>query len=771
MIANGLYRHLWLILLALLSLAALPVTAQHLEPVSLQLKWKHEFQFAGFYMAKELGYYRDAGLDVEIREVAPDTHVIDEVLSGRATYGLSDSTLIYERLRRRPVVALAAIFQRSPIALMTLKSSGIKTALDLRGKRLMTFNTENNISLLTTLRSQGVALNEVTLAPHTFDINDLINGTVDAYAVYSSDQPYQLQQRGIEYNLINPVEYGFDFYGDILFTSEQEMASHGNRSQRFRQASLMGWRYALKHIDETIGVIQQKYNSQQRSRELLQFEADVLKQLAESADAPLGTITREKVETIAHLYNVLNIQPAPNNPSETQSVLEGFIFKEGKTFLTPREQQFLASHRIEISSTGTWPPFNVLNSDGHLEGIAIDYWDLIRRNSGIDSRTTVADSWSAVVDNIRNKKAAATVSTTRTREREAFALFSKPYASFPFAIATTHDQGFISDANQLNGKEVAVGKGYTAHNIMAKHYPEVVLIPVKNLGEALDLLSRGEVYAAVDVLPALTYSISQLGYSNLKISGTTAFNFDISIMVRDDYPELVSIINKGIDAISEDQKKVIYNKWVAVNYQKGTDYGLIWRLGLPLLLLLVIFTVWNKRLQREVRRRKALESKYEQLASTDTLTSICNRYKIDNLLTRQIDITKRYQRPLSVIFIDLDGFKHINDTFGHKAGDTTLVSFAKLIQGLIRSSDFFGRWGGEEFMIILPETPINQAVILAEKLRQQVEDFTFDVIGNLTCSFGVTQLTQEDSEESLVARADMGLYQAKRQGKNRVTII
>ena len=202
-------------------LFTLPLFADHSDPqkISLQLKWKYTYQFAGFYMAKEKGYYKEAGLDVDIREIKNGVDILKDVLAGRSTYGLSDSALILDRLRGGDVIALKAIFQKSPIALMSLKSSGINKIEDLIGKKIMMPKlTSQNASIMAMLKSSGITSKTSDIIPMRFNINDLIEQKTDAFSVYISNQPYLLKEKGIGYNLFSPHDYGYNFYGDILYT-------------------------------------------------------------------------------------------------------------------------------------------------------------------------------------------------------------------------------------------------------------------------------------------------------------------------------------------------------------------------------------------------------------------------------------------------------------------------------------------------------------------------------------------------------------------------
>ena len=154
-------------------------------------------------------------------------------------------------------------------------------------------------------------------------------------------------------------------------------------------------------------------------------------------------------------------------------------------------------------------------------------------------------------------------------------------------------------------------------------------------------------------------------------------------------------------------------------------------------------------------------------ANTDRLTQIPNRAYMILQLEYMMKHSRRNDLPLSVIFLDIDHFKHINDTYGHRSGDGVLVELSSLMSQRLRESDILGRWGGEEFVIILPQTALKEAIGVAEKLRQMIESHRFDH-GKATCSLGVAQMIEDDTDETLVHRADAMLYVAKSHGRNQV---
>ncbi|WP_240315626.1 diguanylate cyclase [Sporosarcina sp. PTS2304] len=183
----------------------------------------------------------------------------------------------------------------------------------------------------------------------------------------------------------------------------------------------------------------------------------------------------------------------------------------------------------------------------------------------------------------------------------------------------------------------------------------------------------------------------------------------------------------------------------------------------------------NEMLELKVTERtKQLENiqvELEHLANTDRLTQVPNRVRLDHVLEHEFTQVQTGSVPLSVIMIDLDYFKSVNDTFGHQVGDYVLVDAARLFTSTIRKKDTLGRWGGEEFLVICPSTPLEDALQLAERLRVQLEQHCFLTVGQKTASFGVASYVSSDSLNSMISRCDKALYKAKENGRNRVEYI
>ena len=176
-------------------------------------------------------------------------------------------------------------------------------------------------------------------------------------------------------------------------------------------------------------------------------------------------------------------------------------------------------------------------------------------------------------------------------------------------------------------------------------------------------------------------------------------------------------------------------------------------------------------LKMEATERKAAIEELEMLAVTDPLTTLINRRKFNELLGYEIERNQRYRADLSLIMCDIDHFKQINDSFGHDVGDSALKIFSEAIKKNIREVDIFARWGGEEFMILMPNAKITDANTKAEKLRKVIEDINITMVDTFTASFGVTNFSDNDTMESFIKRADEALYQAKDKGRNAVAAV
>lgn len=287
-----------------------------LDKVTLQLKWSHAYQFAGYYAAKEMGYYQDAGLDVQINPLKPGGDVLHEVASGNANFGTGTSGILLARQDGIPVVALAAIFQHSPYVLIARKFKDGQTIHDLDGKPILLRRLSDE--LMVYLKREHInQKNVIASAPGMDTVEKLISGKVSAISGYISNEPYVLKSLGFLYELYSPRSAGIDIYGDNLFTTEAEIKKHPERVELFRRASLKGWEYAVNHPEKMLELLR-KY-APATSPQKLDFEISKINPLIRSDLVPIGFMNEGRWNHTVEIF-----KEAGGLHSNFQ--LEGFVY-------------------------------------------------------------------------------------------------------------------------------------------------------------------------------------------------------------------------------------------------------------------------------------------------------------------------------------------------------------------------------------------------------------------------------------------------------------
>lgn len=308
----------------LLVLAALFVSDAAATPheVNLQLKWYHQFQFAGYYAAADQGFYEDEGLKVNIIEGGAGTDGITALTSGHSQYAITDAEVVLDRLQGKPIVAIAAIFQHSPYILLSRDDRGIRSVSDLLGKKVMFEDGQGGVQFKAVLLREGMSINDLHALPHSWNIEDLVEGKVDAISAYATIEPYQLQARGIKPAMLHSKDYGIDFYGDTLVTSEAEAKQHPLQVEAMIRATRKGWEYALSHPDEIIDHILQLPGVKERglTREILRQESEAIRPYILPDVVEIGHMNPGRWQHIAEVFGEIGEAPKHAN-------LEGFLYE------------------------------------------------------------------------------------------------------------------------------------------------------------------------------------------------------------------------------------------------------------------------------------------------------------------------------------------------------------------------------------------------------------------------------------------------------------
>lgn len=283
-----------------------------LTPVRVQLNWRHQFEFAAFYAAQAQGYYREAGLDIEFREIGTVTDLVGEVTSGRAQFGVTNGSLILEHARGKPVLALGALMQHSAVALLASRERGVSSVGDLEGKTVQC-PTHSCDEIKAYLKISGVNIDKIdfvgALADLSIDLTDRFE-TVDATEAYSTSAEYLVKGREHLYILLLPRSAGIDLYGNILFTDDAMLQAHPQLVARFRKATFRGLAYATEHPEEVVDLIISKYNTQNRTREHLLHEARKLHELTRTDLVEPGYMSVGRWGHTRDVYAAIGALPA-----------------------------------------------------------------------------------------------------------------------------------------------------------------------------------------------------------------------------------------------------------------------------------------------------------------------------------------------------------------------------------------------------------------------------------------------------------------------------
>lgn len=563
------YRRLAAVLAWLVFIFASPARAatgapDELLDITLQLQWKHQFEFAGHYMAIEKGFYARRGLRVHLREYKEGLDVVAEVLSGRADYGLFHSGVIQARLEGKPVILLANYYKRLPLVVLT--RPGIKRLADLRGKRLMAAEKDFASPLFKlAFDSEGLVVGEdLDIVPHTFDTEPFMRGEVDAMVAYLTNEPFYLEQADIPFNVLDLYPYMRSLGDMYLFTSTTQAVRRPRQTQAFIEATNAGWRYALEHPQETVDVILAHY-SQRKSRAALLYEARKTEDMLRPLPLPIGGVYPALIKDVAAL-----LTRQQNLPEQD---LDGFIFHPEdfthRIELSPQEQAWLSAHpRIRLGIDRGWQPYVKTLENGDVVGVEADL--LARINALTGARIQLqAGHWPELVEQARRGELDGLAMSAAHPERAAYFSFTNsPYNSYKY-IYVRKDATF-QRIEELYGKRVGLLRGNLGEHKMLQARAGIIPVPLdSNLALSTALLN-GELDAAISGISLLSF-IREALLPNLKIAFPVPDSkIQLRYSIRKDAPELLSIINKALAALEVSEIQEILHKWGAAYQSPGT---------------------------------------------------------------------------------------------------------------------------------------------------------------------------------------------------------
>lgn len=710
-------------------------------------------------MAKEKGFYKQSGLDVTLLEYENGIDIEDEVLSKKADFGISNTPVMIKDRVLQPTVILATYLHHSPLVFAT--QPDIKSPAQLNGKKIMATEYEYYQSSLSLLMSHFFI--KGTYVPHSFGIEEFKNKEVDVLSVFISNEIYELNKQNVPYNIIDPYDYGFIAHAMNLFSSYEYAQKNPKKIQNFLKATKTGWQYALEHTDETIDIIHKKYNTTKTVEELI-YESKVIKKLMLLEKYDIGEVDKDSLQ---RMYTQLSKTSKLLVNQRSKVIVFDDMLKGGninELFFTKEENNFLAKKgAITLCAEPNWMPFEGFK-DGKYIGMIAEYFELVKEKSNINIQVKATKDWIECLDFIKEGKCDIVGTASPTVSRIKYMNFTDPYMKSPLVLITKSNQPFVYDIEDVKEKRIGITKGYASAEILRDKYPKINIIDVDSIKDGLQKVENGNLYGYIDNLSVTASNIQSSFIGILKVSARLNIDDELTIGSRKDEPLLNSIFQKVIESIDDSEVRAIVNHWITVKESVNADYAFLWKIFGGIFIVFVLFSIYSYQLKKN-------NKKLEQLSREDALTKIGNRLKLNEVLEETYQYTKRYENESGVILLDIDNFKHVNDTYGHIFGDETLKKFAQILKNNIRQTDKLGRWGGEEFLIVCLNTKAENLKVVAEGLRKSIEDDAFLKEKGITASFGLSVFDGTKDIEAVVDKADKSLYKAKSDGKNRVCFV
>ncbi|GLO60687.1 hypothetical protein MACH09_11950 [Vibrio sp. MACH09] len=736
------------------------------DVVYVQLRWHHQFQFAGYYAALEKGFYKQEGIDVQIRNGDPLHQPVSEVLSERAQYAVGNSEVLYQRLQGEPLIALASIFQHSPSVLLTRKSSGIRSVHDLIGKKVMLANKLEDADFLTMLLNEGVAFSQLNVVPSSYDLNDLINGNVDAFNSYITNEPYVLKQKNIEYNVIDPVSYSVDFYSDIFFTSEQEVEQHPERVKAMLRATLKGWLYAMENTDEIIDILKEKYHVK-KSRDHLRYEAEEMRKLILPNLIQIGHMNPKRWQHMADTFIKAGLIDSDEN-------LEGFVYTDNPiqlprwivvTLIAALTLLLLISsitfylHRFNRQLALTQKTLQ--ESEQRFKAIsAATYGGIVIHDNGV---VLECNEGLSVITGFSYQELIGINGLTLIAPEEVKQVLRYIHSGFADAYESI---GIRKDGTRyplsIKGKNITY-KGKEARVIEINDITDR-----KKTEEQLRLAASVFTHAREGIM--ITNSAGQIVEVNETFSQITGYSRD-------------EVIGKNPRLLSSGKHNAQFYRemWGALLDERQWT-GEIWnskKSGEVYAVLATISAVSDAHdntknyvsLFIDITPMKQHQQQLEHIALYDPLTSLPNRVLLAERLSCSMEDSQQLGLSVAVAYLDLDGFKKINDCYGHDVGDELLIKLSQNMDRSLREGDTLARIGGDEFVVVMGEIEkvADCELVLQRLLQAAMRPINID--GHrlqVSTSIGVTLYPQDGVDADLLMRhADQAMYVAKQTGKNR----
>ncbi len=659
-------RNLIILLLCIVSLSAAAVEEKKIEKISLQLPWKYQFQFAGFIAAKEKGFYKDVGLDVEFKEYQDGLQIEDEVLKGISTYGVHNSSTLVDYLKGKPIKLVASFFKRS--ALVMIVKPEIRSPKDLIGKRIMSSIDEDFVlNFKPFLDFYNINIDDIELVNHTYSIDEFVEGKVDGLTAFISNEVHKLDKKGIQYNVFDPSNENLYILQMELFTSADEIKKHPSRAIDFRNATIRGWQYALTHKEELIDIIHQKY-APELSIEDLFYEANGIEKLILPHTYDIGSIDK----------NFLNKQMAFFNKHfnlDHQKELSNFIFNyeyvNQSLYLSEVEKQYIQQNPvIKVCTYADQYPIDGVKK-GKITGIMSDVFNDLAQTTSLSFEAVASNSKEDLQNKVKEGECQILSAFGTNSESYPTLRATKPFMNVHFTLISKLDKSFVLSPEELANTTIVVQKP-SFKSYLHSLYPYIDIVVESDKNKMVKMLLSSKAYAIASLDLQADYLIDKYGYGKLKINGFLAKEYPApaSIGIQKSEPVLYEIIEKALTRISKDRMDNILNTWRTTRYQKTMDYSLVFKIvGVMGVILLVMLYYqrklrsFNKELEKEVSEQTKRLRDYNKTLQESVEQKVQELIAKDELLTQQSKqavmgemvsmIAHQWRQPLNTITLQI----------------------------------------------------------------------------------------------------------------------
>ncbi len=443
-----------------------------------------------------------------------------------------------------------------------------------------------------------------------------------------------------------------------------------------------------------------------------------------------------------------------------------------KIHYTEAEKSWLLRHPvIRLGALSNWPPIEFVDDEGEFVGVTRDLMHIIEKRAQVSIEVKLFDEWANVLKALENAEIDMVASMEKTIDRERFAVFTEGYWPQHWGLITPGGKADVTSLAQLDGKRLAIVKGYQLIPFIHEHFPKILLQIVPDAPSGFAAVRNGQADAFIDGMVALASELREGKYRDLNFSLVDDVEPAMERFgIRKDYQVLAEVLNKVINSITDDEKKQILENWFEIKIASGIETAKVLQFGALVVVIFLLIIMWNRRLSSEINLRRAIEEKMKHMATHDELTQLPNRVLLRDRLNTAISAHARSRELLALLFIDLDGFKDINDNYGHDVGDELLVLLAERLRNAVRRSDTVARFGGDEFVVLV--TQLNESTEAAE-----VCDKLLEVIkkpfplsrcsAQISASIGIAIYPDDGTDDTeLMKVADTLMYQVKGSGKS-----